>query len=181
MKAYLLAMLVLLSLAGVLPMHVSAHVLATDGATGAVLHIDPEDEPEAGATSTIHLTFRGRDAAFAFGSCNCVVSIEKEHTVLYSQTLSALNFSPAAETAFSFVFPEIGIYDLTVTGSTGGMVSATDTDSFKLSFDIRVGREAKLASGTPVSFFATHGLHAALAVFLAALIGAALLWQTFQS
>ena len=61
----ILAFIAVLGLSAALGVYsVSAHVLKTDGTTGATLHIEPNDNPGTNATSTISLFFQSKPQFF---------------------------------------------------------------------------------------------------------------------
>lgn len=132
-----------------------AHVLETNGDVGAVLHIDPDDEPLAGKPSNFFLEFKDKSGKFDPKDCVCTVTITKNGETIFSENL----FQESDSGVFAFTFPEKNIYMLQVTGAP------TDKNSFQpftLSYDIRVDKEAQvtqdasLEDSTPIAFVRAH-------------------------
>lgn len=137
MKRFFLSLIVVSALAGslALPHRGSAHVLQTDGSIGAVLHIDPDDDPIASQPATLFFEFKDRQNKFAPGRCDCSVSIIRGGTIIFSTALfGSGNTSPTV----SYAFPAKAVYTVRVTGTptAGGSFQA-----FTLNYDIRVDRE----------------------------------------
>ncbi len=127
---------------------VMAHALKTDGTLGAILHIDPDDSPIAGDLSTFVFEFTTTNGQFSIDQCQCQVSITQSDKEVYHQQLSDI--------AFTYVFPEKDIYQLTVTGKP----------QFKLKWDIRV--EKQTAPSQNFNYWIIGGIMAVL--FLSAFI-----------
>ncbi|MEP7166382.1 MAG: hypothetical protein ABI758_00205 [Candidatus Woesebacteria bacterium] len=136
---------------------VQAHMLKTDTTIGAVIHIDPDDDPYVGVPSDIFFELKDTTGRFRPENCNCVVSIKQDDKVLDSFPLSghdhATDLSHAAAT---YTFPQKGIYTITLDGSpvTGGTFQ-----TFSISYDVRVARIAAAApkpnSNAPLYIFAS--------------------------
>jgi hypothetical protein len=132
---------------------VSAHVLKTDGTIGAVLHLDPEDDPIANYPANFYLDFKDTVSKFNFKDCKCVINITKNGQNVYSQDL----ISPY----FTYTFPEKNVYILEVIGRP---LDGNSFNEFKLDYQIRVAREIsnnsqKVSSNWFVShIFLTVGL-----------------------
>lgn len=109
----------------------SAHVLFTDGSIGAVIHVDPDDDPYVGKEAKIHLDFKDRAAKFDFAKCACKAVILENGKEVFREDLQ--------EPTFAYVFPKKGIYHLEIEGSPRQVGSF---QPFTLTYDIRVAREA---------------------------------------
>ncbi len=109
---------------------VFAHVLKVDGNIGAVLHIDPDDDPIANLPSNFYFEFKDKQNQFDITKCNCQVYISESGKQLYTQAIS----SPT----FSYTFLKKDVYQLVVIGQP---TSGYNFQQFSLSYDIRVARE----------------------------------------
>lgn len=123
-----------------------AHILKTNGSIGAVLHIDPDDDPIAGQVSTFFLDFKDTTGKFQLEKCSCEFSIFRSGQKIATQPLSQNN---------TFIFPQKDIYQVQVSGVP---LQAGQFQPFKLNYDIRV--ERAVVSPQPTSTFLTaHAIH----------------------
>lgn len=125
----------------IFPSTVSAHILETDGSIGAVLHIDPEDDPIAGEKANIHLSFKDKDNLLQpiLGSCLLIV-LRDNHEVFREELFDSNNHHGVLNDIHTeYVFPSIGVYTIVLEGKPhreGGF------QPFKLEYDIRVSRDS---------------------------------------
>lgn len=112
-----------------------AHTLKTDGSIGAVIHIDPEDDPIIGEPAYFFFDFKDKDGKFKAEDCTCVATISRDNQVLATQTLAA--DTSLQSSSFSYTFPEKGVYHIEVSGQP---LSTNGFQSFKLNYDLRVER-----------------------------------------
>jgi hypothetical protein len=110
-------------------------VLKTDGSIGAVLHINPNDEPTANQPSTLVFEFKDKRNNFSSKECNCLVSILANGKTVYSQPLFQDTQTKDTYAAITYIFPESNIYTVQITGKS---LSGTSFQPFHLSWDIRV-------------------------------------------
>jgi hypothetical protein len=148
LRLQLAKILVLLSLMLHCIQPASAHILETDGVIGAVLHINPEDDPIAKAQTVFFLEFKQKGGQFHPQDYDCVVSIAQDEQVIFTQNLFEPGSSPDSTSfSFSYVFPKKALYKLVVSG----IPVAGESPSFTLVFDIRVEREqATVGKKSPV-------------------------------
>ncbi|MBP9719431.1 MAG: hypothetical protein KBD46_03095 [Candidatus Levybacteria bacterium] len=124
----------------VVPTSVSAHVLENNGSIGAVLHIDPADDPIAKAQSILFFSFKDKANTFKLSECECVFTVSAEKNVLYTQPLTSIDSNSENDAVVSYSFPEKNVYTLTVSGKP----SRENTfKPFTLSYTIRVEQEIK--------------------------------------
>jgi len=153
----ILLLLSLLLVTFSIPLLVFAHVLKTDGSIGAVLHIDPEDDPVANKPAGFFFEFKDIKNKFDPASCECNFSIIQAGKQIYSQPLfpgtDKQSFSmskPSLDNASVFyTFPERDIYQIIVDGKPK---KAGAFANFKLVYDVRVarGENAIAQANTPV-------------------------------
>ncbi len=141
-----------------------AHILKTDGAIGAVLHIDPEDDPIAGSQSGFFFEFKDKEGKFEAKNCDCTFSIIEDSKQIFSQPLFETNPNPSLTSASVFyTFPERNVYQAKVVGKpqTPGAFQP-----FTLVYDVRVARVAENSGQGGVilpAWFTTHWPHFILA------------------
>ncbi len=153
-KKFFLSLLLFLVCFQLLARTASAHTLKYDGSIGAVLHVDPEDDPIIGEPANFFFEFKDKNGNFKPSNCSCLVAITRENQELFSQQLETSSEEPSLNSAsFSFTFPEKGVYKLTLTGTPNGDSSFSD---FKLIYDIRVARQGTASDG---SSFIEQNLH----------------------
>ncbi len=118
---------------------VYAHFLKTDGSIGAVMHVDPEDEPIAGAQSGFFFEFKDTAGKFKPADCDCVFSISESGKQIFSQPLFASSTAPSLSSAsVFFTFPQKDVYQVEVRGKP---YSGASFQAFRLVYDVRVERE----------------------------------------
>ncbi len=166
-RAILLGFLIFFS-ALVLPTNISAHVLKYDGSIGAVLHVNPEDDPIAGEVSNFFFEFKDKKNKFIPGNCDCVVKVIKDGSEVFTQNLFKDNSNPSlTNISFSYTFPSLGIYSIVINGKS----KDGSFDSFSLKYDVRVARMTSnqpVATTTPTSnWFLQHQLHIILPLAIA--------------
>lgn len=150
-----------------------AHFLVTDRNIGAVLHIDPNDEPIAKSQASFFFEFKDKENKFQPTNCNCTFSIVEDSKEIYSTDLFQNNTNPSLSNASVFyTFPERNVYQIKVVGTPK---TPDAFQSFVLVWNFRVDQEASVSpvssngqSQTNSNWFSLHAGHliAAGAVFL---------------
>lgn len=115
-----------------LPAVVSAHVLKIDGDIGAVLHINPDDNPVSGQPTDYVLYFEDYTGRFDLSACRCRVSVGKDGRTLASRPLSGASGLTSDN---KFTFPGPGAYDLRISGQPE---RAGSFQPFALDYTVRV-------------------------------------------
>lgn len=119
---------------------VEAHVLRTDGTIGAVMHIDPDDDPIAGEQSAFFFELKDTSGKFTPADCTCTVQFLENGAVLSEQPLFQNTTTPSLTNAsVVFTFPKRDVYTIRLIGKP---LTKGDFTPFTLSYDIRVAREA---------------------------------------
>jgi hypothetical protein len=125
-----------------------AHVLEKDSTIGAVMHMDPADDPLVGQPAYFFFEFKDTEGKFSLDNCDCTLTIEENEQPLSSQALTNTN---------SFIFPHKGAYDIHVNGQPK---PGTDFTPFALEYHIQVHREAAPAAAAAApSWFSLHFFH----------------------
>jgi hypothetical protein len=114
-----------------------AHVLQTSGSIGAVLHIDPDDDPVAKKPSTFFLEFKDKNNQLSKESCSCQINITQNGKLLFSQNLFD-NYKDNTAT-FSYTFPEMGQYVLDISGQP---TQTKSIKQFNLKYALDIDGEA---------------------------------------
>ncbi len=121
-----------------IPAKISAHVLKTDGSIGAVLHIDPDDDPIVNQPANFVLEFKDTKNKFHLYNCSCTYSLVKAGQTIVSGSLTSVSEDDHNSAAFSYTFPEKGVYQLKVSGSPVD----NSFSNFDLDYDLRVSRDS---------------------------------------
>ncbi len=111
-----------LLIAGIIsqPLTAHAHVLLTDdsGQTGAILHINPDDDPVAGEPST--LFFDIQNQSFSSHAHQVSLTVTDEEGVAADVPVSVANSSASA----TYIFPAQGAYRITLSAAADGAATA---------------------------------------------------------
>lgn len=153
-----LILFLLLLIVGSFNTPVYAHILLTDGSIGAVVHISPDDDPIVGENADFFFEFKDKDNRFLPQNCDCRYEIKNGDQVIASGDLFASATNPSLENAsFSLVFPERGIYNISITGTPK---NSDEFNQFQLTDSIRIERTTQSNSNTQNdNFFISHYLH----------------------
>ena len=111
MNRVVLALVATLAATAVFTIPALAHQTVSSNGARVTLHVDPNDEPEAGVSSSIRVLKVAvpRRARFSFRSCGCRLKItDSSGTVLRNAAMT---------TSTRFEFPKAGAYRLTYSGS----------------------------------------------------------------
>ena len=128
---YFFALLIFFTLAG----PVAAHVLKTDSTIGAVIHIDPEDNPIVGQPATFYLTFRDTTERFTMSECDCQANILQAGRSI--QMLPVELGDSSQEGTIAYTFPARGVYRVEIIGRPN---TPNAFDPFTLKYDLRIER-----------------------------------------
>ncbi len=143
-----------LMLAGLLlgiPQIASAHVLKTSGTVGAVIHIDPADDPIVGQPSTLFFEFKDKLNKFRVQECDCQVVISRAGQELTRQPLVPSPEADSTQSTYPYIFPEKGIYTIKVEGRS----PSQSFEPFQLSYELRVSRIGQ-AQKRPIPRHSVH-------------------------
>jgi hypothetical protein len=119
----------------------NAHVLKSDGSIGAVMHIDPADDPIAGEISTFFFEWKDTKRRFRPENCDCTFLVFEDGKQIYSQTLESQDNTLSG----TFTFPRKNIYKIQIAGTP---TASNAFDAFTLTYDIRVEKERIDTSST---------------------------------
>jgi len=133
-----------------LPPLVSAHVLESSGSIGAVLHIDPEDDPIVGQQASFFFEFKDKQNKFNPANCTCTFSFLENGKKIFSQPLFQSNTDSSLTTASVFyTFTQKDVYQVKVSGRP--LMEKKAFEPFTLTYAIRVSREINNSANTSVS------------------------------
>lgn len=152
------------------PNHVSAHMLATNGSIGGILHMNPEDDPIIGQQARLFFEFKDRNGKFDPKNCSCTFAIVENGKEIYSQDLFQNSTNPSLDNAsIVYTFPEKNVYTIKVSGKP---YSNNSFSPFTLSWEIRVTREASQSntqnSGTKTMLLI--GIASIISIFVVGII-----------
>ena len=148
-----------------------AHILKTDGDIGAVIHVDPDDDPIAGQQSNLFFEFKDKSGKLAIQDCTCTATILESGKKL---TVIPLNPDPSDRLSgtFSYTFPEKNVYTI---GISGVPTAGNSFQPFTLTYDIRVARENEPKAENQSSILTTHIPQLIALVVVAGFVGFSLL------
>jgi hypothetical protein len=123
--------------------------IAGDG-VGAVLHVDPDDDPYAGTTTPIVYYLKTKDREIEPSQCYCTLEIIHDgKQIAYLHSIKDHNKDAAHNTnkgvSFAFSFPKKGIYKLVLRGDPKG---TNEFEPFYLEYTLRVVREKSPEGGS---------------------------------
>lgn len=157
MKRIILHIFFFLAVFLAFPQSSLAHVLKIDESIGAVMHIQPEDDPVAGEESSFYFEFKDKKNTFDPKLCECTFSVTSNGQELYSQPLFQNNSQPSLTNAsVYYTFPKRGVYVIKITGKP---LSAGAFDDFTLSFNQRVERNSDTVTEKKSNWFLDHLPH----------------------
>ncbi len=111
-----------------------AHVLKQDHGIAAVLHIEPDDNPQAKQPIEIVLSFASSQSGFNLVHCHCQATIIQNAKQIQQVALKPALTGATLEAKTTLTFPAAGVYNLNVTGTS----TDRSFSSFKLDYLIRV-------------------------------------------
>ena len=149
---------------------VQAHILNQDNGIYAILHIDPDDNPQAGTPTILLLTFGANDGTFVLGDCACNVSVQSNNQTIYKTSPVPAFVGSSYQAISKVTFPSIGIYQLTVNGSS----KTHKFPNFSLNYVVRVSTSSqvptKVADISLVVIFSIAGAVIFILVAMVAII-----------
>jgi len=139
---------------------VQAHFLARDGNVGAVLHVDPNDDPVAGSQSSFFFEFKDKENKFKPQNCDCIFEIEENEKNIYSQLLfqNSSNINISNANVF-YTFPQKDIYQVKVIGKP---TTQNTFQPFTLTWNFRIDQQSSsqtVSTQNRSNFFSTHLVH----------------------
>lgn len=94
-----------------------AHILKVDNGISAVLHIPPDDMPQAGEVTKLDIAYGDIHDSFSLQNCDCQVHVKKNEKVLQSATPRPALPGATLNSEVSVSFPDAGNYEVAVDGS----------------------------------------------------------------
>jgi hypothetical protein len=135
-----------------------AHFLATDGTIGAVVHVDPNDQPIAGSEAYFFFAFKDKANKFQPQNCKCIFEIVQNGKKIYSQQFLQNNTNPNLNTvSFTYFFPQPDVYEIKIIGRS---IKSNAFQPFTLKWNFRVEKQTneqtKTGQESNKNFFSTH-------------------------
>lgn len=135
-----------------------AHFLATDRNIGAILHVDPNDEPFAGSQASFFFEFKDKEGKFTPQNCDCIFSIVENGKEIYSQPLFQNNANQNLTNASVFyTFPQRDVYTIQVIGKP---LTPNTFQPFTLTWNFRVDQQTSGQDRTSNNPLIAHFIHA---------------------
>lgn len=151
---FLLVLLTFNFLLLTLPTYVSAHILKSSGSVGAVMHIQPDDDPIVGEISSFYFDFKDKNNKFSAQDCTCLLTILKNSEEVFVQPLFQDHSVPSLTNAsVQYTFPEKGVYTIKITGAPK---SEPTFEAFTLEYDIRVERTSQWTKSADTNWITEH-------------------------
>jgi len=143
------------------PVIASAHVLQVDGDMGAVLHINPDDNPTAKVPINFELSFQDGKGIFSLANCACNIAFVQNGSTIASMPLAATGTTFSSDT---FTFPKADVYVFHVTGKPK---QGTGFKPFALDYTVRVGSGQADMQQMPLLLWVGLGMVIGLILLLA--------------
>ena len=96
---------------------VSAHVLKEDNGISGVLHIPPEDNPEAGQPTELDESFGDAQNTFSLQDCSCKVVVTMNNQTIQTTIPTPALSGASLESVAIINFPAVGVYNVIFEGS----------------------------------------------------------------
>ena len=159
------------------------HNVKSENDIGAVLHIDPGDQPKTGEQSTMILEFKDKKSTFTLEACDCKLSIYSENSKIFEADLKSVSKSDKLVAGVNFTFPKAGSYQIKVTGTP----KKEDTfEEFELPYETFVSEKPHTTappetSGFKISSWVSgHVIHLAGAFLVLGFLILALIKQSWN-
>ncbi|MDB4939877.1 MAG: hypothetical protein JWO40_302 [Candidatus Doudnabacteria bacterium] len=124
----------------------NAHVLKSDGEVGAVLHIDPDDDPIANEPAAFYFAIKDTSGKFDPSKCDCHFIVTKDQQTVFDKPISIIKQSGEWDGIIGYTFTDRAIYSVLLKGTPK---TTNAFQPFNLDYDIRVSRTANAtAPGT---------------------------------
>jgi len=121
-----------------------AHTTVFDGDIGALLHVNPNDDPIAGEASDLHFNLLSDKFDISIADCTCKVTISLLDKKLLEKVIleSEEGFGPRVASV-PFIFPKKGVYQIVLSGQS----RTEQFPDFSLKYDLRIEKEVE---GIPI-------------------------------
>jgi len=160
-KRLLTILVVVCLVAWALPGIASAHVLKVDGNIGAVLHINPDDNPTTGDDTDYTMSFDDASGKFNLSNCDCTVAFIADGKTVGTRQL-AVSGKTVSENHYTFTRPAVYTFRFTGKPKTPGAFQ-----SFSLDYLVRVSGGQAAIQPMPPALWIGMGMMVGL-VLLAA-------------
>lgn len=141
----------------------SAHTLEIDGTIGAIMHVDPGDQPSAQSLATFDFEMKDTAGRFAAETCDCTMALSLGGEQFYSERLYPKN---ERILSLSYVFPTPGVYTVKLTGAPA---EGAAFQPFELTWDLRV-EDSQEGPGALTAWLYGHIPHLVIAILGAAFV-----------
>jgi hypothetical protein len=115
----------------------NAHVLKVDGSIGAVLHVDPDDDPVVNQATGFYFDIKDTSDKFDPKQCDCRLVIKENGQEIFNKNILVQIKDDGFGALGAFTFPERAIYEVALIGTPK---TPEAFQVFNLSYDIRVSR-----------------------------------------
>lgn len=112
-----------------------AHIVESDNTVGAVMHIDPGDNPLALEKSTVILEFKDTKSIFSLDKCECLLTLNLADKQILQIPIPPVSGQDKLSAAIPITFPEKGVYELKISGKPK---DEADFKTFELAYEVNV-------------------------------------------
>lgn len=157
-----------------------AHTIKSENEVGALIHIDPVDQPIAKERSVITLQFKDTNEKFKLDDCSCRLIIFLEEKQLFETDLQSISENELLASEIIYVFPEPAKYKIKVTGVPKGQ----SFKDFELEYEVRANSKTQFPLITSMpkshtgSWLSAHSIHAAGGILILGFLIFALIKQS---
>lgn len=134
----------------IFPLVLSAHEIKTVDEVGAVMHIDPADQPVVGEEAVISFDLTKVDGDFDYKECVCNLHVQPIGATIAHELVED-------KLVYRYVFTEPKVYTLILSGQP---LSSTTFQPFHFTYEITVVSKRSSFEQAMQMFLHIHGLHA---------------------
>lgn len=131
---------------------VSAHVLESNRTIGAILHIDPDDNPTVDRQQEISLFFKDTENKFTFDNCLCKLQLYLNGELISEEPLLAQTDTSSNNI---YIFEKEGDYNLKVIGQS---TNNDDFARFEIDYQIKVTDSGTVNNNEKIGLSLVAGL-----------------------
>ncbi len=131
------------------PIFGEAHTLESKNNIGAVLHINPSEEPIVGQETVLEFSVSDQNQKFDYSDCYCMLIIEPGGVTVGQELDKDI-------LKFKYTFAKAGTYTLSLAGQS---IKDADFEPFSLKYEVKVIEQDATVQSAFQKFLSIHGLH----------------------
>lgn len=149
------------------PMAANAHILESNNTVGAVMHVDPEDDPYVGEPATLFFEFKDKEREFNLDNCECTLAIHLQKDTIVKDKIFPESDTNTTTGTYTYRFPKKGVYVLVIDGKPR---TKENFHPFTLEYEIQVSH-MRAPTITPLPSSYTFGLSHDASYFIGGFVG----------